>query len=269
MKADISKGCSEVKQNISLFLNLLSSMFTQQAQRKSLNAILNEMQCVDDALPVLKAMFNEQIDEIKVICQDKIKLMDQQMIRHAFYNAVSIESILPKDLIQHILTFSQSINNNLVSNTFRECHSNNKAIDERKRLSAIIQFSGRKFGAPCNNTWIIRQNGPLNDDEIQKGYFWTDDFEEALELCLPGDKLIVDGQRQASSDVVSINKNLFITGMSGATLGVWTLIVGGGALVYVEALELVGDWQVDSRKSILCILATPILVSVNNIFFVF
>ena len=71
------------------------------------------------------------------------------------------------------------------------------------------------------------------------------------QLSLPGDKLIVDGQRQTSSDVVSIDKNLYITGMSDAALGVDTLIVGGGALVYVEALELVGNWQVDPGNSIL------------------
>eukprot|EP01083_Nonionella_stella_P087098 242168_1 len=110
------------------------------------------------------------------------------------YKCLPITDILPDDLIQHIVSFSDSLAMKYIDKAFNNCYNKNKALELKQREQIIEKYAfnpGVKYGEQ-NKTWIIHPTRThLNSEEIANGYQGPlNELIEVADAVESGDKLL-------------------------------------------------------------------------------
>ena len=77
-------------------------------------------------MPILQACYN--LDNLKHCINQRICELNKNEINSIYYNAMSLEYVLPTDVLQHVLLFNHSEDIQTVSKTFKQCMDKNKNI---------------------------------------------------------------------------------------------------------------------------------------------
>eukprot|EP01083_Nonionella_stella_P174055 602287_1 len=110
------------------------------------------------------------------------------------YKCLPITNILPDDLIQHIVSFSDSLAMKYINKAFNGSYNKNKTLELRQRQQVIDKHAFNpsvKYGEK-NQTWIIHPTRThLNSEEIAHGYNGPlKDLKGVKDAVKPGDKLL-------------------------------------------------------------------------------
>ena len=182
-------------------------------QRSLLKQYIDSFQSCSDILSDLDMTFEGSSEEIKAICRRKIDGLDDGNVRRVFYNLMPIDSIIPIDIIQKILSFDQSIETDFVCKVFKKCNDKNRAMRERERLIAVSEYEFEPnitYNASMNRRYIVRKDGALNEKEIEKGFILKENFKDAIQGCNSGDEVYVDGPYFKKQSCWIITKNITI-----------------------------------------------------------
>ena len=224
-------------------------MSTTMDRVERLKKYVDQMQCVADIIPLLTEIFDVNFVDVPVLqtlCKQQIDLMDTETIRSVYHRTMPLESIVPKDIIQHTLSFSQDCNNHIISKLFKECHAKNEAIRERERLSIVKESDDDCYPkwahhASTSQTFVVRRDNPLSEEEMEKGCMLTDDFIDAFSRCLPGDTIYVEGQYEYIGDL-QIQANIQIIGIGTETNlkfdKIFVTIAGGTRDLYFRNIQV-------------------------------
>eukprot|EP01083_Nonionella_stella_P276136 938159_1 len=91
---------------------------------------INEADSIDDLVPLLHAI---ELTAIQNILQHNVKQMDEAGISNMFCSSLSIERILPVDIIGHITSFDNGSQIRSVSKTFNQCYQQNRKREIQKK----------------------------------------------------------------------------------------------------------------------------------------
>eukprot|EP01083_Nonionella_stella_P169281 573701_1 len=121
------------------------------------------------------------------------------------YKCCSITDILPDDITQHIISFTDSLDMKYVNKSFNNCCNKNKALELKHRQQIIDEqvFNPIVKYEQHNKTWIVHPTRTrLNNEEIANGYGGPlNTLNEAADTVQPGDKLLFcDGEYDASGE---------------------------------------------------------------------
>ena len=158
----------------------------------------------------LNSPITKSVEALKTVIKNGLNHLDEKGIRRVFYESMPIDSILPIDVIQTILSFDQSIDADLVCKIFKECNAKNQANRESERIVAANEYKFKpiiKCDASTNKTRIVRNDGSLNEVDSY--------IRDAITNCNSGDILIVERQREDESgdlnifgkDIQTVGKN--------------------------------------------------------------
>eukprot|EP01083_Nonionella_stella_P169283 573707_1 len=104
---------------------------TNMAQaRRLLRAHVCNAQSINGILPLLQLI---PFNAIRDAALQAIRDLDTNTINEIQYKCLPITAILPDDITQHILSFSDSLNMKYISKTFNNCYSKNKALELKRR----------------------------------------------------------------------------------------------------------------------------------------
>eukprot|EP01083_Nonionella_stella_P151623 484721_1 len=84
---------------------------------------ITEADSIDDLIPLLHSI---ELTTIQNILQQNVKQMDEPGISNLFCSPLSIERILPVDIIGHITSFHNGSQIRSVSKTFNQCYQQNR-----------------------------------------------------------------------------------------------------------------------------------------------
>eukprot|EP01083_Nonionella_stella_P090731 253510_1 len=190
-----------------------------------LSARVSDAQSINDIMPLLKSIPFEEIQE--AILQ-VIAVLDTNTANDIKYKSLSMTDILPDDIMQHIVSFTDSLNMKYINKPFYTCYNKNKLL-ELKQRQCIIE----KHVLPCNvqyqqhnDTWIIHPTrNHLDSEEIAKGYKGPlNDLRDVVDAVKSGDKLLFHDGKYAETNsaefcfldtageyqVIGIGNNVFI-----------------------------------------------------------
>eukprot|EP01083_Nonionella_stella_P102206 290584_1 len=126
-----------------------------------------------DIIPLLRFI---PLDAIQDTILTVIHGMDTETANEIQYKCLSISDILPDDLIQHIVSFSDSLGIKYINKAFNNCYNKNKALELIQRPQSIEKFVFNPSYPTVkyeehNKTWIIHPTRThLNSEEIANGY---------------------------------------------------------------------------------------------------
>ena len=81
-------------------------------------------------MPILQECYN--LDSLKQSINERICKLNENEINSIYYNAMSLEYVLPTDILQHVLLFNHSEDIQTVSKTFNQCIDKNKNIFDKQ-----------------------------------------------------------------------------------------------------------------------------------------
>eukprot|EP01083_Nonionella_stella_P124685 376655_1 len=115
------------------------------------------------------------------------------------YKCFSITDLLPDDITQHILSFTDSLDVKYVNTVFNNCCNKNNALELKQRPQIIDEqaFNPIVKYEQHNTTWVIHPTRTqLNNEEIANEYGGPlNTLKEAVDAAQPGDKLLFyDGE---------------------------------------------------------------------------
>eukprot|EP01083_Nonionella_stella_P272835 925391_1 len=173
-----------------------------------------EATAITDLIPLLSELIT--LEEIRHILDDRIQKLDSDTERRICCNALPIQAMLPIDLIQHIVSFTDSSLVQYINKAFKQCFDQNKNIMLRERQSVIDKeaFSPNiNYDETKNKTWIVHPTRTaLNDNEIALGYEGpVHRLSDACARATSGDKILVhDG---VYIEELDLDKELQIIGL--------------------------------------------------------
>eukprot|EP01083_Nonionella_stella_P038717 105259_1 len=157
---------------------------------QSMNTYIDGAKTLTDLIPMLRHI---ELDMLKEVLKDNINnttahpLMDNSKL---FYSSLSIETLMPMDILDNIVSFHNISQNKLISKTFHKCYKRNK----RRELKAReVQIQSQLKTNEGSKTWVVhptrsvlttneinlKQNGPINS------------LHEALAIAQDGDKILM------------------------------------------------------------------------------
>eukprot|EP01083_Nonionella_stella_P158338 515273_1 len=176
-----------------------------------------EATVITDLIPLLSELIT--LEEIRHILDDRIQKLDSDAERRICCNALPIQAMLPIDLIQHIVSFTDSSLVQYINKAFKQCFDQNKNIMLRERQSVIDKeaFSPNiNYDETKNKTWIVHPTRTaLNDHEIALGYEGpVHRLSDACARATSGDKVLVhDGKYIDHEGNMNLDKKLQIIGL--------------------------------------------------------
>eukprot|EP01083_Nonionella_stella_P154973 499984_1 len=177
---------------------------------------------ITDLIPLLSEIFT--LEQIQGILHERIQKLDSDAERGICFTALPIQTILPIDLIQYIISFTDSSLVQYINKTFKQCFDQNKNIMLRERQSVIDkeEFTPKiKYDEIKNKTWVVHPyRTVLNEAEITRGYQGPlNDIQDATTQATSGDIILVhDGVYNESS--FELHKELQIIGIGDVHLHV-------------------------------------------------
>lgn len=114
----------------------------------TLNIEINDAQNDDDLLPILKCVAkNMPMNKLKNILRQQMNEMTPESLRNVYFNASSINKLIPEDIIQYILSFHsiglQSVK--LVNKKWNQLSTQNDNIYIPKALHMLHKNSVSKI----------------------------------------------------------------------------------------------------------------------------
>ena len=101
---------------------------------------LHDFEAIASISSKLNCPNTKSVEALKTVIKNGLNHLDDKEIRRVFYESMPIDSILPIDVIQTILSFDQSIDADFVSRIFKECNAKNQANRERERIVAANEY---------------------------------------------------------------------------------------------------------------------------------
>eukprot|EP01083_Nonionella_stella_P163048 535797_1 len=147
---------------------------------------------------------------------------DLDLIDRLYHNALPIDTILPHDLIQNILSFdSLSIAQRAVSQSFKALSDKNLSM-ELKQRNEIIQDPQFQFNMDfqTGTRWVVDTNKRyLNNEQLALGYKGPFDLQKALQQSQSKDMLLIsDGEYTIHGDELFGTKDLSLIGIGDNVL---------------------------------------------------
>eukprot|EP01084_Bolivina_argentea_P085858 155185_1 len=152
---------------------------------------------INELMPILQFM---ELETIKNVMKSQLETIVSNEISNIFYKSLSIENILPLDIIQHITSFNNLRNIKSVSKTFNKCYEKNKNIKSQQiEKEFLCKMNMNKN--ENNNTWIVDKNRTkLNEKEIKSKYKGPiNNLSDAINNTNSGDKILVYNGKYSSS----------------------------------------------------------------------
>eukprot|EP01083_Nonionella_stella_P178633 631595_1 len=165
---------------------------------------IDNAQSVHDMLPLLSLIPLQVIREVIV---DTIRDLDTDIVNKMQYTCLSMTEIIPCDVIQQIVSFTDSLHLKYVDKTFNVAHNRNQTLHGlSQRQNIIDQYSFAptlKHGAA---TWIIHPTRThLTSDEIANRYQGPlNTFMDVMNAARSGDKLLFHDGNYGSTDEYDI-----------------------------------------------------------------
>eukprot|EP01083_Nonionella_stella_P064116 166835_1 len=134
---------------------------------------INESKSIHDLIPILHAF---ELTTVQDILKQKVKQMNATDVSSLFCSSLSIEKILPLDIIGHITSFYNMLQVKAVSKTFNKCYHQNekREIQEReKRIASKLNIDGNSTTTTyivdstrtelSQNEKRLKYHGPMHD----------------------------------------------------------------------------------------------------------
>eukprot|EP01083_Nonionella_stella_P107558 311659_1 len=148
-------------------------------------------QTINGILPLLRLIPFQAIQESVL---EVIRDLDTNTANDIGYKCLSMTDILPDDLIQYIVSFTDSLQMKYVSKPFNACYHKNKAVELKQRQRAIDkqELTYKPNYQQHNTTWVIHPTRThLTSEEIANGYEGPmNELKELVENVKKGDKLL-------------------------------------------------------------------------------
>eukprot|EP01084_Bolivina_argentea_P097169 174688_1 len=209
--------------------------------RNELYQHVNQAASVEDLLPMLKHV---KLQVIKDILNEKIDKMTMNSTSELFHASMSIETIFPTDIIQHITSFTNNIPSiREVSTNFNKCYTNNNLLELKQKqmqFAAIIQTNKDND----TDTWIVdSKRSSLDSTEIEIGCKGPLKYlSHAIKTAKSGDKILLFNHKKSKSCIFfNIDKNLQIIGCTqNASINCEKITISGK--VYFDNIKFtIGD----------------------------
>eukprot|EP01083_Nonionella_stella_P166452 556549_1 len=148
-------------------------------------------QTTNDIIPLLRLIPLEAIQDAIL---DVIRGMDTNTVHEMKSKCLPITDILPDDLMQYIVSFSDSLCMKYINKAFNNFYNKNKALELKQRQHVIDKhvFNPTVKYEEHNKTWIIHPTRThLNSEEIALGYTGPlHDLKAVHDAGESGDKLL-------------------------------------------------------------------------------
>ena len=174
----------------------------QSLERKKLTiqAETDAVSTIGDLLPFVNQASDAAFEEIKSAIRCDIDKMSLEKTNHIFYHLLSIHTVFPGDLMQHILSFGHCNHHRDVCKRWNALNTQN----ETNMLCSMYESVNSQYPETANtNTWIMHAQRPhLHDVEVRRGYQGPlGHLSDAEECCQPGDRILVHEGTYWYSDV--------------------------------------------------------------------
>eukprot|EP01083_Nonionella_stella_P293950 999505_1 len=155
----------------------------------------------------------------KQFIKEQIASLDTDTSRTAYYNSLSIDSVLPSSITQYCLSFDHGLHLRHISKSFKTFSDHNQRILMRQ-LQAIANqqpFDHQiKFDEDINQIYVVdASRTTLNETESNlkyKGPF--DNLTTPMSLCKNGDKILLHGTiANDAAGACTIYKDIQIIGI--------------------------------------------------------
>eukprot|EP00483_Globobulimina_turgida_P011922 UN11944 len=174
-----------------------------------------------DLLALSNSLNVNLLPTIQSILKEKLCDLDPDTERSICFNFVSMDAIFPTDVIQRILSFTDSLDMKYVNKTFKKYYDINMNIQLRKRQSIIDNetfIPNIPYSKTENKTWVVHPTKTqLDDKEIALGYYGPlhDLIDVMNNIAQSGDRILVyDGQYAENvGQSLQLNKKLEIIGV--------------------------------------------------------
>eukprot|EP01083_Nonionella_stella_P012375 35129_1 len=167
-------------------------------------------QSTKDIIPLFRLIPLEAIQD--AILQ-AIRGLDTDTVNDMQYcECLSMTHILPVDIIQHTLSFTDCLDMKYINTAFNECYNKNKALELTQRQSIIDkhEFTHNVTHEEDNTIWIMHPTRTqLNTDEIANGFEGPlNTFKDVVDAVDYGDKLLFcDGNYVMSARTTDDDEN--------------------------------------------------------------
>eukprot|EP01083_Nonionella_stella_P100240 282425_1 len=194
---------------------------------------INESKSIHDLIPILHAF---ELTTVQDILKQKVKQMNATDVSSLFCSSLSIEKILPVDIIGHITSFYNMLQVKAVSKTFNKCYHQNKKreIQQReKRIASKLNIDHN----PTATTYIVDANRTqLNENEKRMKYHGPmHGLLETINIASNGDTILLcggtygcsydsDGPNYPEALTLNFNKCLHIIGIEDNVVIQYNLI---------------------------------------------
>ena len=157
-----------------------------------------------------------QLSDLRIFIQQQIDNMSVSAARMAYYRLLSINRVLPNDVVQHILSFGHCNQNRDVCKQWNCLNIQNEKNMLQKMYRSMMERYPKSF-APDSNTWVMYPGRPsLHPIEIEMGLKGPLAPEMVNDdVMKPGDRVLVhDGKYIFESHLTSSKMLVHFIGLS-------------------------------------------------------
>eukprot|EP01083_Nonionella_stella_P048527 129651_1 len=150
---------------------------------------INEAKSIYDLIPMLHVI---GLSTIQDILTQKVKQMDVTDISNLFLSSLSIEKVLPLDVIGHITSFQNMSQIKCVSRTFNKCYQQNRKREIQKREKHIASTLHNDDNRTTTTHVVDPTRTELNDNEKRLKYNGPlNDLSNAVKMANDGDTILI------------------------------------------------------------------------------
>eukprot|EP01083_Nonionella_stella_P276862 941154_1 len=129
------------------------------SQRKALIHRFQSSQCIGDFdIVALLSMF--PFSNIQSILRQQILELNDNGVRKAYFNILSMNNTLPSDIVGHMLSFNTFPHNSAINATDKQWNKHStqiKAMQNKERKQVVDKYP-IQYNEVVNNVWIVDQN---------------------------------------------------------------------------------------------------------------
>eukprot|EP01083_Nonionella_stella_P098048 275633_1 len=182
----------------------------------SINAYVDQAKSSSDLISLITHI---PLAAVQTFIKHHVQHSSDVLINRMYHDVLPMETILPHDLIQNILSFDHlSIAQRAVSKTFKRLADKNDLIQLKQRNRIILDPQYEfKIDFQSGTRWVVHPNRPQFNGEkaaITHGDKGPFDLENALKYCENKDILLLyDGEHIIDSNLLCEKHSLSFIGM--------------------------------------------------------
>eukprot|EP01083_Nonionella_stella_P163322 537224_1 len=163
-------------------------MADTQFRNNAIRKLIHDATTVHDLIPMLHLI---ELATLQNLLKQKVQQMDVSESSHVFCSAVSIENILPMDIIRHIASFHNMSRIASVSKTFNQCYLQNQKKEIQNR-ETYIASKIRITGHPITTFIVDPSRTKLSENEMKLQYKGPmNDLADAIAVANDGDRILL------------------------------------------------------------------------------